>query len=142
MPGGSWFPPLRPDGRSLVRLFCLPWAGGGASAYRAWKRAMPEAIEVCPVQLPGREDRVSEPPFRRVEPCIAALTAAIVPRLDRPYALFGHSMGAILAFELVHALRRRGLHPPVRLFVAAHRAPRVPSKRPASSMGSDGELTV
>lgn len=142
MPSGSWFPPQRPEGRSLVQLFCLPWAGGGASAYRAWTRTMPEEIEVCPVQLPGREERWSEPPFRRAEPCIEALTVAIASRLERPYALFGHSMGALLAFELARSLRRRGLRPPVRLFVAAHRAPSVPARRPPASTGSHGELVA
>ncbi len=107
-----------------VRLFCLPYAGGGALAYRTWVQELPETIDVCPIQLPGREQRLREQPYTRVEPLTEALVGALAPELeDLPFALFGHSMGALIAYEVAHRLRsERGLAP-VRLLVSGRSAP-------------------
>src|SRR5437870_3798527 len=83
-----------------MRLFCFPYAGGGAPVYRAWPNDLPHEVEVCPLQLPGRENRLGETPFTRMEPLIDALTQALTPYLDMPFALFGHSMGAAVAYEV------------------------------------------
>lgn len=80
-------------------------------------------IEVCPVALPGRGRRFSEPPFTRMEPLVEHLATALTPYLDRPYAFYGHSMGALICYELARELRRRGTDLPVHLFVAAQRSP-------------------
>jgi medium-chain acyl-[acyl-carrier-protein] hydrolase len=112
-----------------VRVFCLPYAGGGASVFRAWNRDLPPEIEASPVQLPGRESRLTEPPFVRLPALIQALAAGVTPHLTMPFALFGHSMGALLAFELARELRARHAPTPERLFVSAHRAPHLPSLR-------------
>jgi medium-chain acyl-[acyl-carrier-protein] hydrolase len=106
-----------------VRLFCFPYAGGGAAVFRLWARSLPAAIEVCPIELPGRGNRISEPPFRRIEPLAHAIADIIRPYLDKPYALFGHSLGAILAFDLARKLRREQQPHPVHLFASGCRAP-------------------
>lgn len=116
--------------RLPFRLFCFPHAGGGASFFRQWWRSLPGIVEVCPVQLPGREERLAEAPFTRLEPLLDALAEAIVPFLDVPYALFGHSNGALIGFELTRLLRRRGVRPPSLLFVSACAAPDWPDPDP------------
>jgi medium-chain acyl-[acyl-carrier-protein] hydrolase len=123
---GRWLLMHRPRREARVRLLCLPYAGGGASAFRHWPDALTSSIEVCPVQLPGRENRFVEAPFTRAEAVVEAMAPALRPVLDRPYALFGHSMGAMLGFELIRHLRRRGDPLPVQFFVSAARAPQLP----------------
>ena len=123
-----WLAYREANPRARMRLFCLPYAGGGASAYRGWAAALPSEVEVCPVQLPGRESRLREPPFARPEPLVQALVDALAAHLDLPFACFGHSMGAMLAFELARELRRRGGPLPLHLFVAGRRAPQVPPR--------------
>lgn len=129
MSSSTWFAPVaaRPDRR--VRLFCLPHAGGAASVYRPWSALLP-GIEVCPIQLPGRETRLRERAYTRIEDLVPALAGAMADRLDAEYALFGYSMGALIAFELARELRRRGARPASRLILAAHGSPRLASRRP------------
>lgn len=119
---GAWLP-FAQRGDAAVRLFCLPHAGGSASIYRAWVEDT--ALAIHPIQPPGRDARIREPAYTRVADYVADLVHAIAPHLDRPYALFGHSLGAIVAFELARALRRRGDALPRRLFVSGAPAPRV-----------------
>ncbi|MBG0823063.1 thioesterase [Planomonospora sp. ID91781] len=104
-------------------LLCLPYAGGAAGAYHGLRGAC-GAVEVVAVQLPGRENRIAEPP----EFSVPRLTDEIAPHTARPYALYGHSMGARIAFEVARELRRRGLPPPLRLYAGAAHPPdrRVP----------------
>lgn len=106
-----------------MRLFCFPYAGGGDSVFRAWQKGLPEAIEVCPVQLPGRGARISEPPFTELSPLVRAAAQALAPHWDKPFALFGHSMGALVCFELTRHLRRDGGPQPVHLFVSGRCSP-------------------
>ncbi|URM90689.1 alpha/beta fold hydrolase [Streptomyces sp. MRC013] len=108
-----------------VRLFCLPYGGGGTSIYAAWPSLFPDDVEVCPVELPGRLTRWREKAFERAEPLVDELATALSGELDVPYALFGHSMGALLAFELARALRRRGAAEPRVLFVSGAPAPQL-----------------
>ena len=129
--GNSWFRLCRSHPQTRVRLFCFPFAGGGASIYRNWPTALPPTIEVCPIQLPGREERMREPAFTQVEPLCQALLPAIPPWLDRPFAMFGHSMGAVIAYELARDLELQGT-PPIHLFVSGQRAPHLPLGRPTS----------
>ena len=96
--------------------------------FRTWPDGLPADVEVCPVQLPGRGARLMEPPFTQLSPLIEALAQALFPLLDKPFAFFGHSLGALVSFELARYLRRQhGLHP-VRLFVSAGRAPQIPHR--------------
>jgi medium-chain acyl-[acyl-carrier-protein] hydrolase len=123
MKATGWIGFSRPNPHARLKLFCFPYAGGGAAAYRAWGKELPQDVELCPVQLPGRESRMVEPPFQHLEGLVMALADAIAPQLDRPFAFFGHSMGALVAYELTRTLRRRGLPEPARLLVSAFRAP-------------------
>lgn len=116
-----------PNPQAKVRLFCFPYAGAGASIFRTWSEDLPPEIEVCPIQLPGREERFGESRFNRISPLIQTLVPLLRPYLDIPFAFFGHSMGAILSFELTRELRRRNLPCPVHLFVSACRAPQIPN---------------
>lgn len=118
------FPQRRPEAR--LRLFCLPYAGAGASAYHAWGKGLASEIEVASIQLPGRETRLREARFNRLTPLVETLAEQIDPYLDKPYAVFGHSLGALIAFELCRALRRRGRTAPTQLLVSARRAPQLP----------------
>lgn len=118
----SWFPfgvgPADAEGR----IFCLPFAGGGASNFAGWRNRFP-GIGVVPVQYPGHETRIDEMPLKSMDHMIDGLADAIVPLLDRPYVLFGYSMGARLAFALIRRLADIGMPPPSALIVAAHVPP-------------------
>jgi surfactin synthase thioesterase subunit len=113
-----------------MRLFCLPYAGAGASVYRTWAADLPSDVELCAVQFPGREGRFRERAASNVSELLPPLVAGLRPLLDRPYAIYGHSLGALVGFELVRALRAAGLPPPVAFFPAAHRAPNRPNPHP------------
>jgi medium-chain acyl-[acyl-carrier-protein] hydrolase len=118
-----------PDVR--LRLFCV--GGGGASLYARWSQDMPAGIEVCPLQPPGRENRLAEPPMIRIPRMVESLAGSLAPLLDRPFALFGHSVGALVVFELARRLRRQGRRSPDWLFTSGHPAPDLPPRRPAVS---------
>ncbi len=105
-----------------LTLFCFPYAGGGTLLYRGWRDALPETAIVA-ARLPGRESRLGEPPIDSMEGLVDALGPEFVPHLREPFAFFGHSMGAILAFELIRWLRDRQHPMPVGLHVSAARAP-------------------
>jgi medium-chain acyl-[acyl-carrier-protein] hydrolase len=126
-----WLPPERTSRRvaATIRLLCLPYAGGGASIYRSWSRMLPPEIEVRPIQLPGRENRIDEPPMRRLDDLCPLLADMLAGALDRPYVLFGHSMGALLAYALTLELAARGAPAPAMLMVSARRAPHLPPMR-------------
>jgi surfactin synthase thioesterase subunit len=116
-----WF--LRePDGGAPARLFCLPYSGCGASMYRLWPQWF-GAVEVCPVQLPGRENRMREPTFETYEALADELIPALLPRMDRPFAFFGHCGSALAGFEATVRLAERGGPLPVRLFMSSQVAP-------------------
>lgn len=120
-----WIAFRKPRANARLRLFCFPYAGGGALIYRPWVTEVAPEIEVCPVQLPGRERRMREAAHTRMESLIDALVPALGPYLDKPFVFFGHSMGASIAFELAQRLRREGLPTPTHLVASARRAPQV-----------------
>lgn len=106
-----------------VRLFCFPHAGGAASTFRTWPASFPPHIEVLPVQYPGREERLGEELQPSMDALVGELVGDVVAAADRPFAFFGHSMGAAIAYELTLALRARGLPQPSHLFASALPAP-------------------
>ena len=125
-PGKEWFKFSKRNSPALFRLFCFPHAGSGAAIFHNWLEKFPPEIEICPIQLPGRENRLQEPPFTRLKPLIQTLIPLLEPYLELPFGFFGHSMGALISFELARELRRRNLLVPSYLFVSSCRAPQVP----------------
>lgn len=125
----KWFSPLAPARpEATIKLFCFPYAGGSSAFFHAWGRRLPTFVEAHVALLPGRGSRLAEAPFSRLSETVEAVAAQIVAHLDRPFAFFGHSMGAMISFELARCLRReRGLEP-AHLFVSGSRAPQLPDK--------------
>lgn len=108
-------------------MFCFPFAGGNSHTYRLWENYLPDFVDVCSAHLPGRTNRISESGFSEISKLVDVLTNEIIPFLDIPFVFFGHSMGAIVSFELVHRLR--GLNKfPLHLFVSGARAPQIPAR--------------
>lgn len=120
-------PVARP--RAAVRLFCFSHAGVGASAFRGWAEMVPQEVELFAVQLPGREARLREPPATTVADAVSDVLAGLQGLLDRPFALLGHSMGALLAFEVARRLAHEGGPMPLHLFASGRRAPHLPGRQ-------------
>ena len=129
-----------PVERESVRLFCIPYAGGSASIYDEWARTAPDWLQICPIELPGRGWLRREPLFESLNELAKAITSAIYPYTNTPYAIFGHSMGALLAYEIASSLESVGRHLLQKLFVSGSRAPFLPRKRPPVSHLSDVEF--
>lgn len=121
---------VAPNSGVRLRLFCFPFAGGGASAYRQWSAYFTPEIEVCPIQPPGREGRWGEPAFTDLFDLVENLAEVFGPLTGQPFAFFGHSMGGLIAFELTRELRRRGGRLPSWLMVSGARAPHLRSLSP------------
>lgn len=118
-----WFAHRATRPRAHWRLFCLPHGGEGASIYRDWPAQFGDNVDVCPVQLPGDEERHAEAPFEDMAEAVAALHDALGPELERPFALYGHSYGALIAYRLAQRLHAHGPRAPAHLFVGAFSAP-------------------
>ncbi len=117
---GRWFQPVGDRMDAPARLFLFPHGGGAAASYGRWSALLPADVELVLVQLPGRHDRRAEPAFTEMDPLVEALREAIDVELDgRPYAFFGHSMGAMIAYRLTVAMERDGEPPPVLLGVSS-----------------------
>lgn len=119
-----WIVRFRPGNCVTLRLICFTYAGGTAMAYRRWPDALPAEIDICAVELPGHGSRTGETPIRRMSYLLPVLLAELLPYvLDVPFALFGHSLGALVAFELARELKRKELPSPANVFVSGRRAP-------------------
>jgi medium-chain acyl-[acyl-carrier-protein] hydrolase len=136
----AWFQKSREREQVELKMFCFPYAGGTSSVFSKWANLLPSDVQVIPAELPGRGPRLQESPFLSVPALIDDLLVAILPLLDKPFVLFGHSMGAVIAFELSRALCRRHNRGPKALFVAGRRAPQVPSSEPATYHLPKGEF--
>lgn len=121
-----WLVIQRPNPRATLRLFCFPYAGGSALVYRTWADSLPPHIETCALQLPGRGSRMREPPLLDLMELVEVLAPVLEPYFDKPFAFFGHSMGATISFEMVRLLARQGKTLPQHLFVSGRRAPQFP----------------
>ena len=116
-----------PNPSARVHLFCFPHAGSGAAPYYAWSRDLPATVQVCPVHLPGRENRFREPPFTQMPVLVDELLRELAHWPPNRFAFFGHSLGGLLAFELARALSRPGSNL-VHLFISAARSPDLPRR--------------
>lgn len=125
----AWIMPEAQD-LSKVRLFCFPFAGGGASAYRNWLRESSHDLEIIAMQLPGRENRMGEAPLKSMDRIVAGAVQDIIKLADRPFSFFGHSLGARVAFECTRRLRELNHPLPDHLFVSGSRSPEIPEPNP------------
>jgi len=122
MHNSPWF--IRaPAARGRLRLYCFSYAGGSAGSYLPWQAALGREIELCAVQLPGRGGRLAEAPLASLRQLVGTLAAELRSHVDRPFAFFGHSLGALVAFELVRQLRMLGSALPRQLIVSGCEAP-------------------
>lgn len=135
-----WIIRSRVRHNSLLRLICFPFPGASATLFERWHEYLPETVEVCAVQLPGRQKRITEAPIRDVETAVDLLAAFLLPHLDRPLAIFGDCAAAFLAFELCHRLKNTPSVRPVHLFVTSCRAPHLPNSREVIHRLPDLEL--
>jgi len=123
-----WLSVSAPNPQALLRLFCFPYAGGTAAIFREWHKDLPPAIEVCGIRLPGRGTRIEEPPFLDLKQLVHTMAAELRPLWEKPFALLGHSLGALIAFDLTRHLRDEYGHHAVHLFVSGSCAPNQPSE--------------
>lgn len=136
----SWW--ITPERRPLaeIRLFAFPYAGGSAGSFRPWAKRLSPRIELSVLQLPGREDRYHEPMLTRMAEVIPPICTALAQRVDKPFVLLGHSVGALMAFEAVRRLAALGQPLPLELVVGGKRAPHVPIDRTPMHELSDEDL--
>lgn len=130
-PETLWFPFGMGPAAARHRLFCLPFAGGGASFFLPWRKALAQH-GVVPIQYPGRETRLHEPCYTNLDALVDALSQVIRPHLDRPYSLLGYSLGARVAYALCHRLAELGAPGPELFIAAAHHAPDAPPTMPGA----------
>lgn len=126
----SWITCPKPNEKAKLQLFCFNYAGGRALGFRNWSDLLPDYIEVCPIELPGHGTRLMETPLINIESLVIELAQALVPNLTKPFVFFGHSMGALLCFELTRRLRQNYDLIPLHLFVSGFRAPHIPNRNP------------
>lgn len=135
-----WLQCWQPNPNPQLRLFCFPYSGAGASIYRPWAQALPTEVEVWGIQLPGRERRLKEPLLVDLEKVINHLLTEVSLYLDHPYAFYGHSLGALIAFALASRQQTLKLSLPICLIVAGRQAPHIPSRQPEIHLAPDSEL--
>ncbi|NEO56388.1 MAG: thioesterase [Okeania sp. SIO3B5] len=126
-----WIKIFQPISQPTLRLFCFHPSAAGASLFRLWGKYLPSNIEVCTIQLPGRETRIKEPLITEWDNLLPTLTQALLPLIEEyPFVFFGHSLGALISFEVVRKLRREKLPIPKYMFVSGRRAPHIPIDNP------------
>jgi len=140
-PDAAWIHNWQPRPNARLRLICFHPAGAGSLFFRPWARRLPETIEVLAVRLPGRESRIAEPLMTDYAQVVVSLYAALRPLMERPYASFGHSMGALLAYGVTQEASRSDGPPPVRLFISGTDGPGDGPKR-NRAMRSDDEIVA
>ncbi|MGW7417824.1 thioesterase II family protein [Streptomyces sp. NPDC054863] len=141
----DWIGARHSTGIVRSRIICLPHAGGGGGTFSPWRPYLPEGVELAPVDLPGRGSRIDEPLPESFDSLVEALFEGLRGEFTLPYALFGHSFGALLGYELTRRIEREieqgaGLRPPSVLLVSGSRAPHVPLHRESVADGDDAQL--
>lgn len=135
-----WLVAIKPNPRARLRLFLFPYAGGGAHTYREWGDALPPYVEAFALQYPGRGARILEPAFTRLSPLVEKITDELLPYMDKPYTFFGHSMGALVGFEVARQLRREHGLAPGYLFVSGCNSPQDRQNESRYSLLPENEL--
>lgn len=125
-----WFLIPKPNKKADLRLFCFTYAGGNAEVYHGWTDYLPENVEMIAIQYPGRMKRVNEKPFTRMTELVKSIAEEIKPYINKPFAFMGHSMGALIAYELARHNRNMGYPMPRHLFLAARKAPHIQNVHP------------
>lgn len=136
----DWFMIFKPNSNASIRLFCFHHGGGSASIYRCWVKDIIDSVEIVAIQLPGREERYNEQLLNNINIIINELYLDFNEYTDKPFVLFGHSLGALVAFEFARALRRNGRPQPKHLIVSGAKAPQIPLESPNIHSLSDSEF--
>ncbi|MET9294874.1 alpha/beta fold hydrolase [Streptomyces sp. NPDC003077] len=129
-----------PDPR--LRLICFPHAGGAATLFHGWQDRVPPGVEVAAVCYPGRQNRLAEPPITAMDTLADSVYEALTGWLDRPLALFGHSMGAAVAYEVAVRMAERARTTPAALLVSGHAAPHLCAATGPPTAADDAEVTA
>lgn len=137
-----WIVPYKKNPAASLRMICFPYAGGGASFCRAWGRYLPDDVELISVQLPGREQRFMEEAFTRMAPLVNQLSDVMQEYLNKPFVFFGHSMGAVIGYEVIRRLRNRACQQPGLFIVSGRQAPQIPDKGPAIHHLPDDQFCI
>lgn len=138
----SWIVKPKPNASAQLKLICLPFAGGGSNSFRNWVQYLPKQIELVAIEIPGRGQRLAEPLRNRMAQLVPDIAKALQDELDRPFAIFGHSMGTLLGIELTHHLRELNHHEASHLFFSGRGAPQLPSKeKPIHQLPEDAFVT-
>ncbi len=108
-----------------IKLFCIPYSGGTASIYQKWKKSLSSNIQVCPIELAGRGKRILEPLYDNADEAAEDIASIILARLEKDdiYAIWGHSMGSLLAYEVYYKLLKKEIQPPCHMFFSGRKAP-------------------
>ena len=125
----DWFIKFRQEYDPSIRLFCFHYGGGSASIFREWSKDLADYAELIAIQLPGRENRFNEPLLYNVSQVVDKLCLNCSAYTDKPFILFGHSIGALIAFEFVRTLRRRNMPQPKHLIISGTKAPHIPLRK-------------
>lgn len=134
LPRNPWLVWPQSSSTEGFRLICIPYAGGSAYIFNNWPKHLPKSVQVCAIQLPGRGRRIKEPAFTRLSDIVPPLTEALLPHLGSRFAFFGHSMGALISFEVIRELRRVHRLKAMHLFVSGCFAPHMPDPNPLYSL--------
>lgn len=132
----AWIRKIHADDEE-IRMFCFPYAGGSPHIFSAWRDSLQNDVGLYAIQLPGRGRRLHDRQIDRIEPIVDAIVAALEPFHDLPFVFFGHSMGALIAFETARALRRSGRPMPAWLFASGFQAPHIEERSTATHDLSD-----
>ena len=135
-----WFLESKAKPQAIIRLFCFHHSGGGASAYHPWIEKLSPNIEMIPIQLPGRENRFTEPLMNNLQEIIAQLTGGFSFYNNKPFFVFGHSLGALIAFEFVKSVHLYYGVYPCHMIVSATKAPHLPFRMKHLSQLDDKTL--
>jgi surfactin synthase thioesterase subunit len=136
----KWLVKLAGGDDRLARVFAFPFSGGSANSYAHWRTWWAPDIELWAIEAPGRATRMAEPPISSMDEIVSGLVPDMVPMLDRPYILFGHSNGALMAFAVANRLLELGLPPPEGIVLSGKRSPSCDAVRERVSALPDDEL--